>query len=160
MHLRPFIVPALLLLTSCSAPPRVGLTGDAVVTEQSTAATAGFVRLHVENPNEDPIKLVEFEYTVTVAGHRSWTGRHSGDMVLAPGFARMAEIPVVLPAGSGVGTRVRIRGSLHYLDTSTIAQTMAEWGYRPTASFSGAAFMQASQDSVSDGPAAQLETTQ
>jgi hypothetical protein len=159
MQLRLIIVPALLLLASCSAAPRVALTGDAVVTEQSAAATAGVIRLHVENPNNTPIKLVKFDYTATIPGHASWTGRHSGGMVLAPGFARTAELPIVLPAGSGAGTRVRIKGSLHFLDSSTIAQTMAEWGYRPSTSFSGAATMQASPENVveADGPTIQLD---
>lgn len=150
MPLRPLIVPFLLLLAGCSAAPLVDLTGDARVTNQTTAATAGLVQVHVENPNTTPIKLVEFDYTVSVSGQRSWTGRHSGDMVLAPGFDRMAELPIVLPAGCGAGTRVKIHGSLHYLDTSTIAETMAEWGYRPTASFSGVATMQATTEPVAE----------
>jgi hypothetical protein len=140
---RTLLLSMLLLLGGCNAPPQVELSGEGALTERSSDATAGTVLIHVANPTSQPIDVVEFVYTAQVPGHSPWQGRHAGGLVLAPGFDRMAELPVVLPANMAQGTQVRISGSLHYLDTSTIAQTMAEWGYRPTTSFSGKAILSA-----------------
>jgi hypothetical protein len=133
----------LLFLAGCGSPPQVNLSGEGTLTERSVDATAGTVLIHVANPTDRPINLVEFEYSAQIPGHGAWRGRHAGGMVLAPGFARMAQLPVVLPVAASEGTRVHISGSLHYLDTSTIAQTLAEWGYRPTTSFAGRTTMRA-----------------
>ncbi len=137
------LVPLLLLITGCAMPPKVLLSGTGILTERSSDATAGTATIHVINPNDHAIKLVEFDYTAQIPGSGSWRGRHAGGMVLAAGFDRTAELPIVLPASATPGSQVHISGSLHYLDTSTIAETLAEWGYRPTTSFSGKATIQA-----------------
>jgi hypothetical protein len=135
---------------------------DGVLTERSVNATAGTAMIHVINPNDHPIELVEFDYTAQIPGQRSWQGRHAGGMVLAAGFDRMAELPIVLPASAGPGSQVHLSGSLHYLDTSTIAETLAEWGYRPTTSFSGRVTMQAApppaESRSSSGPEARHDS--
>lgn len=139
------LLPLLVLLAGCASPPHVQVSGEAVLTDRSADAVAGMASIHVTNPNDHAIKLVEFDYTTHIPGHGSWGGRHAGGMVLAAGFDRMAELPIVLPASAGAGSRVVISGSLHYLDTTTLAETMAEWGYRPTTSFSGQVVMQAAE---------------
>ncbi len=124
-------------------PPEVRLSGTGILTERSSDATAGMATIHIINPNNHAIKLVEFDYTAQIPGSGSWRGRHAGGMVLAAGFDRTAELPIVLPASATTGSQVHISGSLHYLDTSTLAETLAEWGYRPTTSFSGRTTIQA-----------------
>jgi hypothetical protein len=112
-------------------------------------ASAGTVAVRVVNPNPRSIRLVEYDYTVTMPGRSAWHGRHDGGMVLSPGFDRVAELPIVLPANIQPGTRIHVGGGLYYLDTSTFAQTLADWGYRPTAGFSGSAVV---QEAAATGP--------
>ena len=109
------------------------------MTDQTLDATAAVVPIRVTNPNTRSIKLVEYTYTVRGEHGTSWNGRHAGGMVLSPGFDRSAELPIVLPPGTRPGSRVSISGALHYLDTSTFAETLAEWGWRPETHYSGAA---------------------
>jgi len=126
-------------LGGCITAPSVQVRGDARIEQRSEVASAGTVAVRITNPNARSIRLVEYDYSVAVQGGSSWRGRHDGGLVLSPGFDRVADLPIVLPAGIAPGTRIHIGGSLHYLDTSTFAQTMADWGYRPTAGFSGSA---------------------
>jgi hypothetical protein len=101
--------------------------------------------VRITNPNSEPIKLLEYKYTVHATGYLPWTGRHAGGIVLSPGFERVSNLPVVLPAGVPPGTNIHVGGSLRYLDTTTISETLADWGYRPAASFSGSAVITAEQ---------------
>ncbi len=125
------------VMAGCVTAPSVEVQGDAKIDQQSASATAGTIAVRVVNPNNRPIRLVEYDYTVQAGGGSTWRGRHDGGMVLSPGFDRIAELPIVLPVGTASGTRIHVGGSLHYLDTSTFAQTLADWGYRPTSDFSG-----------------------
>ncbi len=137
MLLRVLIPLGSILLASCAGPPRVGIAGDARIEQRTAAAAAGVVPVKVTNPNDRSIQLVEFTYIVTAQNGTTWNGRHAAGLVLSPGFDRIAELPVVLPPGARPGQTLRVGGSLHFLDTSTFAETLAEWGYRPTASFGG-----------------------
>jgi hypothetical protein len=139
MHTRCLLLAAALLPIGCVAPPRVQVLDTATITERTPDASSGTVPIRVTNPNERSIKLLEYTYTVQAAGYASWHGRHAGGVVLSSGFERVANLPIVLPAGVPAGTSIQIGGSLRYLDTSTLAETMADWGYRPAASFSGTA---------------------
>lgn len=140
-HWFSLVVPV--LLTACVSPPNVRVTGSGHLAEQTADASAGSILVQVENPNDRSIRLVEYDYSATVPGGPGWHGRHAGGMVLSPGFDRIASLPIVLPAGFPSNGTVHVTGSLHYLDTGTFAQTLAEWGYRPTASFSGKVVLEA-----------------
>ncbi len=142
MHTRLIAAAAATLLAGCISPPSVQVLDSGQITQQTADATAGTVQVRINNPNERSIKLIEYDYTVQTPGRGSWHGRHAAGLVLSPGFDRVAELPVVLPAGAGAGTTIHVGGSLRYLDTSIFAETMAEWGYRPAASFSGTATVQ------------------
>ncbi|MDP7030031.1 MAG: hypothetical protein QF733_07415 [Phycisphaerales bacterium] len=143
MRTRLIATAATALLAGCVSPPSVQVLDTGRITEQTADATAGTVQVHITNPNDRAIKLVEYNYTVRAPGRGAWNGRHAAGLVLSPGFDRVADLPVVLPAGTGAGATLSIGGTLRYLDTSVFAETMAEWGYRPTASFSGSATVQA-----------------
>ena len=124
-------------LCGCMSAPNVQVGEVAPITAQTLDATAAMVPVRVSNPNARSIKLVEYRYTVRDSDGSKWVGRHAGGTVLSPGFDRTAELPIVLPAGTGPGSDISISGSLRYLDTSTIAETLSEWGWRPDAGFSG-----------------------
>lgn len=149
------LLTASILLTGCSTPPRVEV-GDRVVLDQATAdATAGTIVVHVVNPGSEPIELIEYAYTAHVAGQARYQGRHAGEMVLSPGMVRDVPLPVVLGPDISPGTSVMLHGSLQFRGTTTWDETMAEWGYRPTAGFSGQSQVQAGPDQqrLTPGPA-------
>ncbi len=141
MHTRLAAAASLALVAGCVSPPSVQVLDTGRITQATADATAGVVQVRITNPNERSIKLIEYDYTAQAPGRGAWHGRHAAGLVLSPGFDRVADLPVVLPAGLPSGTTIYVGGSLRYLDTSTLAETMAEWGYRPAASFSGAAAM-------------------
>lgn len=151
MHPLSISLLAMVALTGCYSAPHVKLGQDLVITEQTSEAQAGQVTVSITNPNDRSIELVEYRYSATASGHSTWTGRHAGGMVLAPGFDRRAQLPIVLPVDITPGTQVSISGNLRYLDTSTFAETLSEWGYRPTVGFGGTA-------TISDSPQAAAST--
>ena len=125
------------LLGGCSAAPRVAVKPEVTITDRQAHAQAGHATITLVNPNDHAIEVVEYHYTATALGESPWPGRHAGGLVLASGFEREVTLPVVLPPHVEHGTRVSISGQVRYLDTSTIAQTLSEWGYRPSVGFSG-----------------------
>ena len=126
-----------LLVGGCSAAPRVTVNPDVVITDRQADAQAGNVSISIVNLNDHPIEVIEYHYTATASGQSTWRGRHAGGLVLASGIDRHVNLPIVLPPNVNDGTRVSISGEVRYLDTSTIAQTLSEWGYRPSVGFNG-----------------------
>ncbi len=145
MHRLSISLLAMVALTGCYSAPHVKLGQDLVITERTSEAQAGQVTVSITNPNDRSIELVEYRYSATASGHSTWTGRHAGGMVLAPGFDRQVQLPIVLPVDITPDVRVSISGNLRYLDTSVFAETLSEWGYRPTVGFGGTA-------TISDSP--------
>ena len=143
MHTRSLLLAAALIPAGCVTPPSVQVLDQATITQRTPDASSGTVPVRITNPNSEPIRLLEYKYTVHAAGYRPWTGRHAGGIVLSSGFERVAHLPVVLPASVPPGTNIHIGGSLRYLDTTTFSETLADWGYRPAASFSGNAVVTA-----------------
>jgi len=143
MHIRPLLLTAALIPAGCVTPPSIQVLDQATISQQTPDASSGTIPVRITNPNSEPIRLIEYEYTVHAAGYRPWAGRHAGGIVLSSGFERVAHLPVVLPAGVPPGTNIHIGGSLRYLDTATLSETLADWGYRPAASFSGSAVVTA-----------------
>ena len=127
----------IMLLVGCVSPPRVELAGNAEIDDRSDSAASAILPIQINNPNDRSIELIEYVYSISIPGQPSWQGRHAGGLVLSPGFDRVAHLPIVLPASIPDGSEGWISGSLHYLDTSTLAESLAEWGLRPTTSFSG-----------------------
>jgi hypothetical protein len=143
MHIRSLLLTAALIPAGCVTPPSVQVLDQATITQRTPDASSGTIPVRITNPNSESIKLLEYLYTVHAAGYRTWTGRHAGGIVLSSGFERVAHLPIVLPAGVPPGTKIQIGGALRYLDTSTLSETLADWGYRPAASFSGSAVVTA-----------------
>lgn len=148
----------LMLMTSlggCVAlgPPRISI--DSI--EINAASEDGLaVTLHgtIENPHNETIRLLEFDYSLAVSGRSVYSGRHAAEMTLIGGATR----PIALPAAftlASVGwsssalpeqSRWSMSGSLLYLSEGVLAETLLDMGFRPTATYSasGVLAMQAS----------------
>jgi hypothetical protein len=134
-----------LLLTGCSGmkEPIVGVTGASLGEVSNEAATVQ-IALQLENPNTDPIELLEFDYHVSVNGERVYDGMRSAQMTLSRLSTRTATLPAVLPfdrvgwnaAQLPPDTEVQVHGTLRYLQPGAFARTLFDLGAkRPRTSF-------------------------
>ncbi len=128
----------------CASGTSVQVEPAGVITQRADTALAGTISVRIANHGELEVQAVEYTYTVTTASGPSWTGRQAGEIVLAPGSERVAELAIVVPAGAGGWTDggpsiidAHVRGSLMYIGRSVQSETMADLGYEPIASFAG-----------------------
>lgn len=140
------------------------LTG-ASLGETSDAAATINLALRLQNPNNDPLELLEFDYRVDVDGKRVYSGKRAAQMTLARLATRDVVLPAVVPfdvvgGGWGAGAappsaNVRVQGTLRYIAPGAIEQTLFDTGVRrPSASFSGEQPLQASPEAAA-APATQ-----
>lgn len=139
------IVVAALAGCSSTKNPSVSLASAGMGETSEQAATLR-LWLHLENPNDTPLELMEFDYHVEVDGQRVYEGMRAAEMTLAQLSTRDVEIPAVVPFDKvnwpgGVappGTRVQVNGTLRYILPGAIAQTLFDTGVRrPRVSFRG-----------------------
>lgn len=146
LHRRLFSVLFVCIATGCTAEPHVQVHERGVLLQTTTLAVSGQVPVVVTNPGTLEVELLEYHYLVTSSNGSTWSGRHAGELVLSPGLDRKASLPVVVrapsggwPSGSAPDTvSCRISGSLIYIGNGTFDESLAELGYRPSTSFSGA----------------------
>lgn len=137
---------SLLVLAGCKGTqhPTVSVVSARMNQTTEVAATVE-VWLHLENPNPEPLELLEFDYSVDVDGRFVFQGKHSAQMTLAQNSTRDVEIPAVIPFEktnwSGTvpeGAMIRVQGTLRYILPGAIAQTLFDTGVRrPRVSFKG-----------------------
>jgi len=159
----PSVCLILLALTGCSStrPPGISVVSAQPRERTDAAATVGLT-LRLQNPNNQPLELLEFDYSVEVDGKQVYRGTRSAQMTLARQSTREVELPAVIPfqrlgwnpPAVPAAAQVKVRGTLRYLLPGTFAQTLFDIGVRrPRVGFRGA--QQASMT-----PPATVPTTQ
>ena len=140
--------PALVVvLAGCTGTkhPEIAVTGATIDQTTEHAATIRLA-LRLENPNNEPLQLLEFDYRVSVDGRQAYRGKRSAEMTLARQSVRDVEIPAVIvaPADDAGGaatlaeTAFQVHGTLRYLAPGAIEQTLFDTGVRrPRVNFSG-----------------------
>ena len=123
--------------------PSVSVVG-ATVTQTADGLLGLDFSLVMENPNEHPLALHEFNYTLAVDGAVAYRGRWAASATLPASGTRRLSIPAVVrynQAGrtSSSGTskpRYDLAGHVLYLVPGEIAEILFDMGVRkPKASF-------------------------
>ena len=94
--------------------------------------------LRLTNPNNDPLQLVQFDYTVSVEGRRVFQGRRAAEATLNVLVTRTLTIPAVVPydrmgwveSGPPPTFGYRLSGTLLYLTPGELAETLLDTGLR------------------------------
>jgi hypothetical protein len=103
------------------------------------------IALQLSNPNDEPLPLIEFDYTVSLDGKRVYEGRRAALATLSKGDERTLIVPAVVTfdtttwrPGAGAAPTVGITGTLRYRTPGTFADLLFDIGVRkPKASFAG-----------------------
>ena len=133
------------LLSGCLSltPPKVAVESIEVIAVSSEAMA---VSLHgtVANPHASQVRLLEFDYSLSVDGRSVFSGRHAAEMALIPGADRKIMLPASFPYAK-LGwdpqslpdtSRWSMSGSLIYLGEGVLAETLLDMGYRPSTGMS------------------------
>jgi hypothetical protein len=122
-------------LTGCSAyrPPTLEIAG-VTVAERSPEATRVDFEVELTNPNDEPLELRTFTYTLNVDGHTVFNGRRSAEATLARKSTRRIVLPAVITTDAAVGPgpeyRYQLRGSLLYITPGELAEILLDTGLR------------------------------
>lgn len=135
MHVR-----ALRPIPSCAALLALGAAGcaaspgvEAVSARQVSPTAEGTsvrVLLELRNPNDAPLELTTWNYTLVVDDRPAYSGEWVASLTLPPGEPMRAEIPAFLPASFGdvTGARWRIGGQIGYRATGKLDKLLYQLG--------------------------------
>lgn len=99
------------------------------VTESLPSAVSLDVAFDLSNNNDEPIRLVQYRYTVSVAGNTVYRGLTEAEQTLPRGSTTATTIPIVLPRAFLVGNNTvvwHLRGTLDYLSPGALAETLVD----------------------------------
>ena len=137
-----------LTTVGCSSyrPPSIRLVGVRLV-EQTDEAAAFHFDLVLENPNDEPIELHEFQYKLLLDGTQVFQGRRAATTTLQPDTISQIALPAVvryevmgwsdrtLPAE----VDYQLSGGLLYVTPGELAEILLDTGVRrPTIQFNRA----------------------
>lgn len=119
-------------LGGCGAyhDPSLAVTGVSVRERTADAIVLEFT-LQAENPNEVPLPLKEFSYTVSIDGAATFTGVRSPEATLRRFGTQEVKVPAVItaPAGGSLPSGsvwCRLSGTLAYNTPGELAQVLFE----------------------------------
>ena len=147
--MRRSLILVLLLVAAggCSTqPPRVEVQ-DALVVDRSVEAMQIDFSLELFNPNEEPIPLLNCEYTLFVEGREVFRGKRAALTTLDRNGTRRIMLPAVIPyadanwpgAEAPESFRYRLTGELQYIAPGELAEILFDTGVRrPKVGFSAA----------------------
>jgi LEA14-like dessication related protein len=125
--------------------PTIDITSARMTDATDEAASLNF-GLHLHNPNNEPLTLLDFEYTMNVDGRQVFEGKRAAETTLAARGSKNVAIPAVIPYeaaewlnGLPPEARYQLKGKLRYLTPGKIFQVLFDLGVRrPTVGFSDA----------------------
>jgi LEA14-like dessication related protein len=118
--------------------------GQPAVHETTEQALTLRFPIDLQNPNEEPLKLLQLEYDVRVDGRTVYSGIRDAQATVASHGTRQVEIPAVVryddlnwtAANVPAQARYSISGKLQYVTPGEIAQILFDTGVRkPRAGF-------------------------
>lgn len=106
---------------------------------QSTPEAFSFdVALEIFNTNDEPLKLLMYDYSVSANGMTVYTGRSSAEQTVPRWSSVVSSIPVVIRKEMVLGKDQiawSLQGTLGYIPPKALAETMRDTGiWKPTAS--------------------------
>jgi hypothetical protein len=141
------LMTALLLpLTACTSyrDPVLKVTGVTLGPRSDEAIPVDFT-LELANPNDEPLKLLRFEYDLIVSGRRVYSGLRSAEATLNVHATRQITMPAVVrydrlgiaAADLAAPLDFRLSGRLSYVPPGGFAQVLLDTGlHLPEAPFS------------------------
>lgn len=133
------ILTALASLSGCTSyvDPKIFVTGVSLGESTDEAMVLRFA-VDLNNPNKEPIQLLEFDYEVSIDGVKAYSGKRSARQTLAGNSERQTELPGVIsfdvvgwsPAGIPSTVKYEIEGKLQYLTPGEFAQVLLDTGFR------------------------------
>lgn len=137
-------------LSGCAPAPGIAIESVEVIGEDDQAAALVFAGT-ISNPHDQTLRLLEFDYTLSMLGRQVYQGRHAAEMTLTDGSKRTFTLPASFPLLKsdyrGLGfmpdsSQWSLSGSLVYLGEGVLAETFLDMGFRPTVSFSASGELQ------------------
>jgi hypothetical protein len=130
---------AMAALGGCAANPEVRAI-RAEMGATTAEATEVKVILELVNPNDAPVELTVWDYSLEVNGRSAYAGKWIASLTLPPKESMLAELPTVVPASLGTPgpqTRWRIGGTMGFRATSKLDVLLYQLGFnRLSAGFS------------------------
>jgi hypothetical protein len=116
-------------LAGCAIDPAVNHTGARRV-ETTDQATEVEVLLVLDNPNDAPLELITWEYSLQIDGRTAYSGTWMASLTLPPQVPMPTELPAVIPAAFGdiSNAQWRIEGSFAYRATRQIDRLLYQLG--------------------------------
>lgn len=134
----------LIPVAGCAPAPSITVESVQVVGELDGAAALVFNGT-ILNEHDQTLRLLEFDYTLSMHGRQVYQGRHAAEMTLIEGSKRTFTLPASYPflkadyRGLGFlpdSSSWSISGTLVYLGEGVLAETFLDMGFRPTVGFS------------------------
>jgi LEA14-like dessication related protein len=129
-----------LLLASCtnSRDPIVVVSGVSVGERSAEALRLDFT-LDLDNPNQQSLRLSEFEYDVSINGTHAYSGTRAAEATLASTDHRQVIIPAIIRYDTMGWTQEQIPqtvrfvvdGSMTYVAPGELSRTFREMGFPP-----------------------------
>jgi hypothetical protein len=143
--MRLLVYASALTLAGCAnhRDPIVIVSGVTVAERSDEALRIDFT-LELDNPNQESLRLSEFEYSVSIDGQRAYAGARSAQATLASADHRQLTIPAIIQFDAMGWTadripesvRFAIDGSMTYIAPGELSRTFREMGLPPpSASF-------------------------
>lgn len=108
---------------------------------ETTPEAAGLeVVLELQNPNDEPLKLLEIHYDVRLDGGATFSGRRAARSTLPPRARQVVVLPAVArgDGAAALGESAAIHGTLRYVTPGKIAEVLFDVGLRrPKTGFKG-----------------------
>lgn len=140
--LLPFLLLGLLAwggLAGCSMyrPPSVAV-GEAMLVDETDEALRLDITLDLTNPNNEPLELIRFEYSVSIDGVSVYRAKRAAEATLSASGGKRLTLPAVVrfdrvPWGESARPQEvgwSIRGSLLYITPGALAEALLDTGVR------------------------------
>ena len=117
-----------LAATGCGASrPPIAQYSSSAMNESYPSAVSFDVSFDLSNNNDEPLKLVQYTYTVSVAGNNVYQGFAEAQQTLPRGSTTTTSIPIVVPRAFIAGRDTvawHLSGKLDYLSHGALAETL------------------------------------
>ena len=125
----PWIAAAALLAAGCAASPSVRAV-DARTVSKTAEGSSIHMKLELENPNDAPVELTMWDYSVSVNDQSVYSGQWVASLTVPPKERMLAEIPAFVPASAGdvSGASWRVSGILSYRATGKLDKLLYQLG--------------------------------
>ncbi len=132
----PWIAAMALLAAGCAANPSVRPV-DARTVSKTAEGSSIHMKLELENPNDAPVELTMWDYSVSVNDQSVYSGQWVASLTVPPRERMLAELPAFVPASAGdvSGASWRVSGILSYRATGKLDKLLYQLGINRLSTF-------------------------